>query len=165
MKHLILAPALILMAACATGPEPYQQASSPTARGYAVLPIENDRLRVSYRAKDGETSRQYALLTAAEATLERGADWFRVTNAYTDEEFERGRGGGSSVSIGGSTGSRGRSSVGVGVGIGFPIGGGSSGGETVHGLEIIIGSGPQPDDPEVYDAAEVRDALLGVPAG
>lgn len=159
MKKTAICLSLFALAACASGHEPYQRASSPSALGSTVIPIEDNRLRVSYRAKDGETSRSFALLTAAEETLARGAEWFRVINASSDEEVSRG--GGTSVSIGGATGSRGRSSVGVGVGIGFPIGGRS--GNSVHGLEIIIGSGEQPDDPEVYDAAQVRDALLGAP--
>lgn len=165
MKHLILTPAILLMAACASGPEPYQHAETTKARGAYVLPIEDNRLRISYRAKDAGTSRQYALLTAAEETLSRGAEWFRVTNAYTDEPERDARSGGTSISIGGSTGSRGRSSVGIGVGIGLPIGGGSGGGESVHALEIVIGSGTKPDDPEVYDAAQVRDALLSASGG
>jgi len=165
MRHLIFIPALFVMAACASGPEPYQRADSTQARGAYVLPIEDNRLRISYRAGDVQTSRQYALLAASEETLARGAEWFRVTNAYSDDQESYGRQGGTSVSIGGSTGSRGRSSVGVGIGIGFPIGGSSSRGESVHALEIIIGSGAQPDDPEVYDAAQVRDSLLGAPAG
>lgn len=163
MKNVLLASTLVLMSACASsGPEPYTRAATPSDRGATILPIEDNRLRVSYRARDAETSRQFALLAAAEETLLRGAEWFRVINAYTDERDQYARSGGTSVSIGGSTGSRGRSSVGVGVGIGFPLGGGS-GGESVHGLEIIIGSGPQPDDPEVYDAEQVRNALLGAP--
>jgi len=165
MKHIILIPALALFAACASGPEPYQIADSTKERGASVLPIEDNRVRVSYRAGDAETSRHYALLTAAEETLARGAEWFRVTDAYTDEPDRYSRRGGTSISIGGSTGSRGRSSVGVGVGIGLPIGNSGGSGESVHALEIIIGSGAQPDDPEVYDAAQVRDSLIGAPAG
>ena len=143
------------------GQRPISARASPTSLGASVQPIEDNRLQISYRALDAQTSREYALLTAAEETLARGAEWFRVVGAYGEDEVRHS--GGTSVSIGGSTGSRGRSSVGVGVGIGLPLGGGS--GESVHSLEIIIGSGPQPDDPEVYDAAQVRDALLGAPAG
>lgn len=162
MKHFVSCLALITLAACASGPEPYQRAASPSALGATVLPIEDNRIRVSYRARDVETSRTFALLTAAEETLARGAEWFRVVGAYGEEDEQRA--GGTSVSVGGSAGSGGRSSVGVGVGvgIGFPLGGGSR--ESLHALEIIIGSGPQPGDPEVYDAAQVRDSLLEAPA-
>jgi len=161
MKKIAAALACIFVTACATGPEPYQRAASPDAKGASVLPIEDNRLRVSYRAGDIETSRTYALLAAAEETLARGASWFQVINAYNEQDIQRS--GGSSISIGGATGSRGRSSVGVGIGIGLPLGGG--GGDSLHGLEIIIGSGEKPDSPEVYDAASVRDSLLGASAG
>ena len=159
MKKIAACLAIVALTACASGPEPYQRAESPSDLGATVLPIEDNRLRVSYRARDAETSRTFALLTAAEETLARGAEWFRVINAYGEEDVSGSSG--TSVSIGGATGSGGRSSVGVGVGLGFPIGGRS--GKSVHALEIIIGSGDQPDDPEVYDAVQVRDALLGVP--
>ena len=163
MIRFISASTLLFIAACASGPEPYQRADSSKAFGAYVLPIEDNRVRVSYRAKDAETSRHYALLAAAEETLLRDATWFRVVDAYRDEAEQYARQGGSSISIGGSTGSRGRSSIGIGVGIGFPIGGTTGSGESVHALEIIVGSGAKPDDPEVYDAAEVRDSLLGAP--
>ncbi len=160
MKFILASFALFTVTACASGPEPYQRADTPTSLGSTVLPIEDNRLQVSYRARNPEMSRTYALLTAAEETLARGAEWFRVINAFSDEELPRG--GGTSVSLGGAAGSGGRSSVGVGIGVGFPLGGRS--GESIHALEIIIGSGEQPDDPEVYDATQVRDALLGAPS-
>ena len=160
MKHLIYAPLALVLAACATGPMPYGAAADAEARGYMVQPIETGRYRVSYKAVDEETARSYALLRAAELTLESGADWFHITNAYTDEETSRG--GGSSVSIGGSSGSYGRSGVGVGVGVGLPLGGGGK--EATHVLEILTGSGDKPDDANAYDARSVQSSILGIPA-
>ena len=148
---LVLAAAGLL-AACATGPAPYGPADTSGGLGYEVQQIESSRFRVSYRARDGATARDYALLRAAEVTLDAGDEWFRVVGAYTDAPDERS--GETSVSVGGSSGSYG-SSVGVGIGIG--LGGGRS--ETVHDLEILTGSGPKPALENVYDARAVRASL------
>lgn len=163
MRTLPTALALLLLAglaACASGPRPYGPAERPGDPGYSEQAIERDRFRINYRARDEETAREYALLRAAELTLAEGASWFRVVDAYGEGGEPFGSGRRTAVSIGGSAGSGGSSSVGVGIGIG--LGGGGSG-EVVRGLEILIGSGAPPDAPEVYDAAEVRDALLGAP--
>lgn len=139
------------LGACATGPTPYRAADRDGAEGYSSLAIESDRFRVSYRADDPLIARDYALLRAAELTREQGADWFRVVSAYTDEEGFSGSGSGTSVSVGGASGSYG-SSVGVGIGIGL---GGGRRGDAVHAIEILVGSGPAPDEPDVYDASAV----------
>lgn len=158
MKYLILASALVL-SACATGPSPYAPAESSRAKGFSEQVIETGRYRVSYKGDDAEQARSYALLRAAEITLENDADWFRVVDAYTEVD---GRGaGGSSVSVGGSSGSYG-SGVGVGVGIGLPLGGGGSP-DATHTLEMVIFKGEKPDDPDAYDAASVQASILGAP--
>lgn len=145
----------LTLAACATGPEPYRAASGPNASGYSEQAIESDRFRVAYRADDAATARDYALLRAAELTLEQGGDWFRIVSSYSQGEDPFGRTGGTSVSVGGSSGSYG-SSVGVGVGIGL---GGGRDEETVHVVELLVGSGPKPDGPDVYDARAVHESI------
>lgn len=147
-----IAGGLLMLAGCASGPEPYGPAQGRGDTGYGVQQIESDRLRVSYRARDSATARDYALRRAAEVTLDKGADWFRVVSAFSDVEGRPG--GGTSVSVGGSGGSRGSS---LGVGVGIDLSGG--GRETVHDLEILIGSGPKPEMENVYDARSVRDSL------
>ncbi len=137
------------LAACTTA-KPYGPATSATAQGYLVQPIETNRYRVSYTALSPEDARRFALRRAAEVTVEQGAEWFRVVSSYTDQDVSRS--GGSSVSVGGSSGG-GYSGVGVGVGIRLPLGGGTS--KTTESLEIITGSGPKPDEPNAYDASSV----------
>ncbi|MEO1100792.1 MAG: hypothetical protein AAFW65_03005 [Pseudomonadota bacterium] len=159
MKYLILASALVL-SACATGPSPYAPAENSRDKGFSEQVIETGRYRVSYKGDDAEQARSYALLRAAEITIENGADWFRVVDAYTEVDGRR-SGGGSSVSVGGSSGSYG-SGVGVGVGIGLPLGGGGSP-DATHTLEMVIFKGEKPDDPDAYDAASVQASVLGAP--
>lgn len=156
MKHFIAASALILTAACAST-APYGPAEKPGAQGYDTQQIEDGRFRVSYTAKDAGTARDRALLRAAEVTLQNDGDWFQVTDSYVDAA-NTGRRGGTSVSVGGSSGSYG-SGVGVGVGVGLPLGG--SRGSVTEVLEIVIGTGDKPDDPNAYDARSVDLSLRG----
>lgn len=159
MKRLIFTAAF-LVTACATAPTPYAPAENERAKGYSELAIESDRYRVSYSGDDAEQARSYALLRASEITLENGADWFRIVNAYTDIDSPRSAGG-SSVSVGGSSGTYG-SSVGVGVGINLgSLGGGSP--DAVHTLEIMFFEGEKPDEPDAYDARSVKASILGAP--
>lgn len=161
MKHVLLIPALALMAACATTPA-YGPAKSAKAEGYLSQQIEQGRHRISYTDRDPVRARNMALLRAAEITLSEGKDWFEITNESSDSEASRAGNGGTSVSIGGSAGSGGYSGVGLGIGIGIPLGGGGSG-KFTQNIEIVTGSGPKPDKAEAYDARSV-DMNLRVPA-
>lgn len=153
MKHLIVLPALVLLAACATTPA-YGPAKSASAEGYFSQQIETGRHRVSYTDTDPVRARNMALLRSAEITILEGKDWFEITNEGVDARESGRQGGGTSVSIGGSAGSGGYSSTGVGIGIGFPLGGGSAG-KVTHSMEIVTGAGPKPDKAEAYDARSV----------
>ena len=145
--------ALILLAACAGTPT-YAPATEPGGIGYSETAIESDRYRVTYRGGDQALARDYALLRAADLTLAKGYDWFRVTNSSVEEDYAA---GGPRVSVGGSTGTWGRHSTsGVGVGIGIPIGGT---GPAVQTFEIVLGSGDKPADPDVYDARSVSQSV------
>lgn len=148
---LIAAAASLSLAACAT-PQPYGPATSPTSQGWTLLPIENDRWRVSYRGLGPpELIRDYAMLRAADLTLERGGTWFEVYR----ESIDAGYPGGARPSVGVGAGSSrwgGYRSSGVGVGVGVNLSGGEP---TTILLEIRIGQGPRPDDRDAYDAAEV----------
>ena len=156
IRFLLIAGLLASGAAACTTAKPYGPASSPSAQGYLVQPIESNRFRVSYTALSSDDARRYALRRAAEVTFENGGQWFRVVRSTTDTEHSSG--GGSSVSVGGSSGSYG-SGVGVGVGIGFPVAGGSE--KTTESLEIVIGTGDKPDEPDVYDASSVLANITG----
>ena len=156
---LAILPAALLLTACATGPKPYQPASGASSYGWSEQAIETGRYRVSYQAETPEKAREYALLRAAELTLQSGGEWFRVTDSYSEGQAPRGPSGRPAVSVGGSVGSGGRSSMGVGIGMGFPLGGGA--GEFRHTLEILMGSGPKPQDVRVYDAADVQFNMAG----
>ncbi len=156
MTKWIAVSALALLGACATS-VPYGPAENDNAKGYSVVPIENNRFRVSYKDNTMELARSRALRRSAEVTLANNADWFQVVTAYSDTGELAG--GGSSISIGGGSSSGGRSSVGVGLGVSLPLGGSS--GPVEHVMEIITGSGPKPDNPDAYNASDVLVNLGG----
>jgi len=161
----VRSPALIILAvlcltACVDAPTVYQPLSADTHVGYQESPIEQDRWRIVFAGGPGADPARVAdlaLRRAAELTLARGGDWFRVTQRAT----ERRAGNGPYVSLGAGGADFGRhSAVGVGGDVGFDLGGGP---RTIQTLEILIGRGPAPREPDVYDAHDVA-RTLGAPA-
>jgi hypothetical protein len=125
--------------------------------GYSEQPLEQGRWRVTFQGGSGagpDRVGDLALLRAADLTVAQGYDWFRVTNRY----LRRGGGGsGPFVSLGGGSASFGRgSAIGVGGGVGFDLGGGPRASQT---LEIMMGHGARPDEPDAYDARQVRASI------
>ncbi|HVZ99672.1 MAG TPA: hypothetical protein VG841_05110 [Caulobacterales bacterium] len=87
MRKLILAAALGLAAACATQ-TPYQPVSQNDRYGYAETPIETNRVRISFSGNsltERDTVETYLLYRAAEATLQKGYDYFIVATRDTEE--------------------------------------------------------------------------------
>ena len=152
-KVSVLLSALVLVG-CA-GTTPYGPASSSSALGYREQPIETGRYRVTYRARSLPEAEDGALRRAAELALADGYDWFTVVSRAADAS-RSGRSG-SSIGLGGGTGGR---SGGVGLGVSLPLGGGSSG-ETAVSLEVVMGQGERPSDPQSYDARSVASTLPG----
>jgi hypothetical protein len=148
--------AAFALSACAT-PTVYQPATSVDAVGYSEIPLEDRRFRVNFRTGsdvDAQQARDYALRRAAELTLERGYDWFAVTERFIEPAVG---GGGPRFSLGlGGADFGGGSAVGGGVGVGF---GGTSQTGYVTTLEIVLGEGPKPESVDAYDARSVADSL------
>lgn len=160
MIRTVILAAAIGLSACATAPPPYTAAVSPTSVGYSEQQIESNRYFVTYRAPSGAEPavlQDYALLRAAELTLANGREWFWVDRRTLDEESSRYAGPSVGVGVGGgSWGSRSGASVGVGVNL--PLGGGGARARSAT-LEIRLGEGPKPDDPNTYDARAVSTNL------
>lgn len=165
LRPLMIIAAFAALTACASTPT-YAPAATPGATGYSERQIESNRYFVTYRAAgaaDPALLQDYALLRAAELTLQNGRDWFWVDRRSVDEGAAS-RGPSVGVGIGaGSWGGRGGASVGVGVNL--PVGGGGGGGRAREAtLEIRFGQGPKPDDVNAYDAraisANVRARLM-----
>ncbi len=90
--RLLSIVAVLSLAACATTPTVYQPATGPGVLGYVETPIEHDRWRVSFRGAGGTDIGRVgdlALRRAAELTLAKGYDWFRVVGRVgTEKAFE-----------------------------------------------------------------------------
>lgn len=161
LRTLLLAAALVSMAACASTPPPYAPAASATGAGYSETQIESGRYFVTYRAggpADATLVQDYALLRAAELTLQNGREWFWVDRRSLDEASSEATGPRIGVGVGaGSYG--GHTSGGVGVGLSFPIGGQSGPRAQSATLEIRFGQGPKPDDANAYDASSTAASL------
>ena len=154
----LLAPLVLVLAltACATAPSAYGPAYGPRSAGYSEYRIEPGRYRVIYQGGPGAPPQQvadYALLRAADLTLEQGYDWFRITDRATDGRPDRGP----RLSLGTGGGSfGGRTAVGIGVGTTFSLGGGPA---VAQSIEVMMGRGQRPSDPNAYDARAVHDSL------
>ena len=163
--HRFLVPLVaLLLAACASTP-PYRASVTPTGVGYSETQIESDRYFVTYRAggsADAALLNDYALLRAADVTLAHNRDWFWVDRRSTDTSAAGRSGPSFGVSVGGVSGGR-HSALGGSIGMSFPIGHPH---ETASAatLEIRLGQGPKPDDPNAYDAhsisANLRSRLM-----
>ena len=146
---------LMLLAACASAPTPYQAATGDY--GFREQQIEANRYRVSF-AGNPATSRQtvedYAMYRAAELTVQNGHDYFEVVDRSTDQAFG-GSAGAPQVGVGYGSGS------GFGLGMSVPIlgsGGGSS--RYTAQMDVLLHDGEKPQgDPNAYDAWEVISRL------
>ena len=139
----------------------WHPARADGAAGYSETQIEANRYFVTYRAPGGANEslvHDYALLRAADITLERGKSWFWVDRRSFDGQSQGGGGPRVGVGVGGGRWSGGGGSFGS-VSVGIPIG--SGGGATVRSatLEIRLGEGAKPDDPNAYDARAVATNL------
>lgn len=155
-KNVLIVCAALALAACATAPT-YTPAARAGAAGYSQTQIESNRYFVTYRAPSAtevEVVQDYALLRAADLTLQAGRDWFWVDRRTLDETPPQRTGPSIGVGIGGGSWGR-HSGAGVGVGINIPIGGATAQRAQSATLEVRFGEGAKPDDPNAYDARSV----------
>jgi len=159
IRTLIFAAACAILAACASTPT-YAPAATPNGAGYSETQIESNRYFVTYRAAgaaNAQLLQDYALLRAADLTLQNGREWFWVDRRTLDDQNAQRSGSSIGIGIGGgSWGGRGGGSVGVGMS--FPLGGSGQRANSAT-LEIRMGEGPKPDDPNAYDARAVSQNL------
>ncbi|MEL7487373.1 MAG: hypothetical protein AAGJ87_09195 [Pseudomonadota bacterium] len=152
-----IALALLGLAGCVTATGTAYAPADSRGYGYEEVRLEQDRFRIIFRG-DGATPpdivEDFALLRAAELTVENGYDWFRVVGRDLNGE-ER---GGANVGLGVGSGSFGRRG-GVSVGVGGDLGRVGSRRFFTARLEALFGSGEKPDDGEVYDARSIIDSI------
>ena len=164
MKRLILpALAALALSACASEPTHFQPVGPGHKVGYSELRIEPGRYRVTFQGGPGAPPNQvqdFALLRAANLAIADGYDWFRIVNRETHQTGYSG----ATMSLGVGGASYGHNSA-AGVGVetgGIPLGGGAI---LAASMEVVMGKGPRPPDPDVYDALGVQRALSGQAPG
>ena len=159
----------VLMAACSSSTT-YQPAEKRGAYGYTETALGKDRYRVTFTGNtvtDKETVNDYALLRAAELTLQEGYDWFQLVNRDTESKSR------SSSTISGVNEFGGGTAVYQRCGLlscdtvvaqtpGRLSGGvASTTTRTSYqaSLEIKMGNDPMPDSAEAYNAQELASTL------
>ena len=122
--------------------------------GYREQRLEQERFRVSFRANadlKGPQVEDMALRRAAELTTQNGYEWFhgrhpqhrpRRRKLHAERPHGRPRRLHRLLRLGG-----------LGIGLGFNIGGDSR--QYQSTLEILMGQGAKPSDPNAYDARSV----------
>lgn len=167
--RIVLIVAMFALGACASSPK-YVAADKATHYGYYSYKIGEDRYRVNFngnRRADLQDTRDFALLRAAELTLDEGKDWFQIVDreTATTETRAPARSGfgverayyvedrcgliGCSRSVRPATYSYAH--------MGFDTG--RSEAAHSHSLEILMGKGEMPEDGNYYDAKSVVEAI------
>ncbi|NDC57686.1 MAG: hypothetical protein EBZ50_02420 [Alphaproteobacteria bacterium] len=135
LASILLALALALAACASTSA--YAPAARASGAGFSETRIETDRFRVTFRGAS----------SAGQACTRLSS---RQPGNASQVLALRGLGGGTAGLAGGFSG--GRTSVGAGASVGIPLGGA---GWAVARLDIRLGAGPKPADPQAYDARAV----------
>lgn len=146
------------LGACASTPTVFAPATRAGGVGYTDMKIEPGRYRVTFRGGAGATAAQvsdYALLRAAQLTLDDGYDWFQVVDRYM-AQVGNSSGPQFSLGVGGGSGGYNDSAIGAGVGTTFNLGGGAMMHQT---LEVLMGKDPRPAGFDFYDARQVRNSI------
>lgn len=81
-SRIIFFAFILTLGACASTPD-YVAADKAGDYGYYTRKISDDRYRVNYNGRRGtdiQDARDYAMLRAAELTLNKGYDWFQIVD-------------------------------------------------------------------------------------
>lgn len=175
LKNISLLVAAVAVAGCATM-TPYQPASKRGAPGYTETQLGSNRYRVTFTGNDltpADTVKDYALLRAAELTLQKGDDWFRIANRDNNANTR------STTTVSPDIGVASvpqtavyqrcgllSCSTAVATTPGYGYGAGLDSNVTTDNrtsytssLEILTGKGKQPKDVETYNARDTINSL------
>lgn len=160
----------LLTSACATQ-TPYRPAEKRGAEGYTETKLTDKRYRITFTGNSvtpAETVKDFALLRAAELTLQEGYDWFALADRSTDTKVRTSGGIDTGFVVPPTTqvyrrcGLMSCDTV-VASSPGYVTGVGASTTTTstryAHSLEIVMGKHPMPDNMETYDARQLASTL------
>ena len=148
----------IALTGCASGPSAFGPAKNYDSVGFRNTQIQNDRFRVSYTASNPAEAQDFALLRAAQITLDEGYSHFEIIGGNLTGRAPR-SGISSSIGVGfGGGGYRhGGTSVGLGVGLNDVVSA-IEGERVTNDIEIrLLNSGGTGQD--IYDAKSVANSI------
>ena len=161
MKKLALIGLGLLITGCASGPTAYGPVDADSRIGFRNTQLQADRFRVSFTGREAMEAQDYALLRAAEITLDEGFSHFKILDGYMTDSAGRRSPFSSSIGIGIGSGGyhRGGTRTHVGVGIGVDdVVRAMEGDSFTSTIEVrLLHSGSQ--DPSVYDASSVAGSI------
>ena len=164
-KLLVICAASLAFTACATGPSSYGPVTEQSSLGFKTMQIEDDRFRVNYTGRSSEEARDYALLRAAEITLDQGYSHFKIVTGHLENNGQARSPVSSSIGIGfgsggrGYYGRRGGSHTNVGLGINInDVARALQGDRVTNSIEILLRN-EGGDAPNIYNAASVADSI------
>ena len=146
------------LAGCTSGPSAFGPAQNYGSIGFKNTQLENDRFRVNFTAKNSAEAQDFALLRAAQITLDEGYSHFKIIGGNLSGNGPQ-SGVSSSVGVGFGGGGyrRGGTSFGVGLGLNDVV-------RTLEGdratstIEIkLLNSGGAGND--TYNAQSVSDSI------
>lgn len=160
----------LLLAGCATQ-TPYKPAEERGEEGYTETQLGENRYRITFvgnHSTPAETVKDYALLRAAELTLQEGYSWFSVAERDKGENQRSSTSVGTGFSVPGYTTVYQRCGVlrcqtAVSSSPGFSTGIGVSSTSTStayqYSFEVYMGKPPMPKNVNNYDARELTKSL------
>jgi hypothetical protein len=170
IRTIALTAVLATLVGCASQTA-FQPAEKRGAEGYTETKLTDNRYRVTFTGNSvtpAETVQDYALLRAAELTLQEGYDWFQLVGRETDKKAR------SSTTIGGGMDFPSQTQVYQRCGLlrcdtvvssspGFSSGADIATTNTStsysSALEIVLGKYPLPNSVESYDARQLASTL------
>lgn len=164
-KWLIAISMTITLTACSSSPV-YRPADSDGDVGYRVTELTEDKYRVTFRGSrstSADSVRDFALLRAAEVTLQNGSDWFEVLRSDSTSQ-QRDRHSTSSDVVPAhrvtrSCGLLGCTTTVDPAYVGVRVETLSTDAYHTSSIEIALGKG-EPDQPRrVYDAAQLASSI------
>ncbi len=170
LRGTLLFVALAVLSGCATQ-TPYQPAEKRGAVGYTETKLTDNRYRVTFTGNSltpSETVKDYALLRAAELTLQHGGDWFEIANNDVDKKVRNTTIVGGGIDFPGTTQVYQRcglvscsSTVVSTPGSSFGTGIATAHADEAYSsaIEIVVGKYPMPKNAESYDARQLASTL------
>lgn len=153
VRSCLIAAALIV-AGCASGPTAYGPKGAEKL-GFESSKLQNNRFRVTYTARTEDEAIDYALLRAAQLTVDNGDDWFEIIGTGGTVRPRGKIGVRPTVGMNPNAILRGRvPAPNIGVNMG-DVADAMKGPQAVSTLEIVTGKGTKPAKPSAYNAQEV----------